>query len=110
MILRGIANFDQELNSVLCTIRGRTRDEPIPKGIGEHLQGLMASGERPTASHFNQSKRLPESVEVHTGGSTDVLNQDDRPVAQWYVFQGTKAVDRCGDLPSRAEVPRDLLL
>lgn len=80
-----------------------------PKGVGQHLEALVARGHRPVGAELDQRVGLTVLVLVVAGRALDVVDDDQRPVVGGDVLQAGEGVDGGVDLPERREVLMDLL-
>src|ERR671925_622061 len=103
----GVAAPPQFPPPPLAPLHRSARDEPVSERVREHLEHLVARGERPAVRHLDQRERLAVLVEVDAGGAPNVRNYDQRPVTHRDVLQSRKVVQGGADLPDRAEVACD---
>ena len=90
-----IAHLDQEFDTTLVGLGRVPRHQPVAERIDEHLQRFVAGRQRPAVPGGDQRKWLVIFVEVNAGGvETDVIADDERPVAERHVFQLLERIDR----------------
>src|SRR5262245_60947072 len=96
------------LPQVDCLLEQIAGAQASAKWVRQHLQTLMAGGERPLFAKFHHSKWLAALILVKTRRPLDVSHHDDRPGIGRNILESDKRIHGCINPPKWPKVALDL--